>query len=170
MTMVTLGAVPTGEGLLDLLGACHARIRSHARLAFVLGARAELEVSSGAAQCLRYFREALPLHVRDEEESLVPRLAGREPAFDLALAQMHVEHREHEARLAELLALLERVQVAPHDLAVRRRLALIAGALETDLDAHLRNEEAVVFPAITQLLSGVQQREIVRELRTRRAA
>ncbi|HEX9400550.1 MAG TPA: hemerythrin domain-containing protein [Anaeromyxobacter sp.] len=42
-----------------------------------------------------YFTEALPLHARDEEESVLPRLHGRDSAVDAELAAMEREHREH---------------------------------------------------------------------------
>jgi iron-sulfur cluster repair protein YtfE (RIC family) len=165
---VTLGAPPEGEELVDLLLACHARIRKFLRLAFTLGARVELDPGEVGVQCLRYFVEAFPLHVRDEEDSLLPRLGGRSVALDVALAQMRAQHFEHERNVAELIAALRATIESPKDHSVRRRLALIASTLETDLEAHLVLEEDIVFPLINRALSPPIRRAIVSELRARR--
>lgn len=159
------------ESLLELLLACHTRIRRYARLAFTIGARPELpaaEVKEAAAQCLRYFTEALPLHVRDEEDSLWPRMAGRSPALDATMAQMRVQHFGHGVRLDALIGALRAVQQQPHQLAVHRQLALAASTLETDFEDHLRLEETELFPHLEEALSTEVQQTIVAELRARR--
>lgn len=166
-----LGETPSGEGLVDLLLACHARIRRHARLALTIGARMELplgEVMGVATQCLRYFSEALPLHVRDEEDSLAPRLAGRSESLDATLAQMRAQHFAHEVLLDVMTEALRAVLAEPASAQHRRRLADAAATLETDLEAHLSLEEAALFPFIGGALSAGEQAEAVRELRARR--
>jgi iron-sulfur cluster repair protein YtfE (RIC family) len=168
--MVRLGEAHGGEGLRDLLLACHARIRKFARLAFTIGARTELphdEVRAASAQCLRYFTEALPLHVRDEEDSLWPRLAGRSAAVDAALSQMRSQHFGHEAQLEALTGALLAVQAHPEDPSARRRLEQCAARLETDFAAHLTLEETNIFPHI-DALSKKEQAQAVEELRARR--
>lgn len=162
---------PSPESLVDLLGACHTRIRRFARLAFTVGARPELpadEVRDASEQCLRYFTEALPLHVRDEEDSLLPRLAGRSGALDAALAQMRAQHFSHQVQLESLDAALRAVQLHPNEPALHRQLASVASTLETDLEDHLRLEETEVFPLIDRALAPEVREAIVAELRARR--
>lgn len=160
------------ESLLGLLMACHTRIRRFARLAFTLGARPSLpraEVTEAAEQCLRYFAEALPLHVRDEEDSLWPRLAGRSPALDASMAQMRAQHFGHTVRLEVLMDALKAVQNRPNNPLLHRQLELAASALETDLEEHLRLEESELFPLLEEALSEDLRQLIILELRSRRS-
>ena len=50
-----------------------------------------------ARACLRYFRQALPLHAADESVSLMPRLLVVAPQVAAPLERMHGEHSEIEA-------------------------------------------------------------------------
>lgn len=170
--LVTLGVSPGGEGLLDLLMACHTRIRRFSRLALTIGVRPdvpEAEVREVATQCLRYFTEALPLHVRDEEDSLWPRVAGKSAAIDAALAQMRAQHFAHGARVEALTEALRGVLADPKDLTARRRLAAAAGTVESDFEEHLQLEESTLFPFLKQELSVADQLTAIAELRARRA-
>ena len=174
MNLVPLGlgspaAAP--ESLLQLLLACHTHIRRFARLALTVGARPELpsaEVKEATTQCLRYFTEALPLHVRDEEDSLWPRLAGRSATLDATLAQMRAQHFGHVARLTALEAALRAVHARPNEPALHRQLAAAASTLETDFEDHLALEETELFPFLEQTLSAEDQEAVIEELRARR--
>jgi iron-sulfur cluster repair protein YtfE (RIC family) len=169
--LVQLGGAPRqAETLRDLLMECHGRIRHFSRLALTIAARPELaadEVKEGAAQCLRYFTQALPLHVRDEEDSIAPRLAGQSAGLDATLAQMRAQHFEHETKVERLINSLEAVIQKPNT-ANRRQLALISATLETDFEAHLRLEELQILPLLDKLLKPAVQSEIIKELRARR--
>lgn len=170
--LVSLGKRTSEESLSGLLLACHQRIRAFSQLALTAAVRHDVppdETRDACARCARYFREALPLHVADEEESLLPRLRGQRTALDEALATMHAQHAEHAAPLAELLAALARVGDAPGDLTLREPLRDVAARVEREFAAHLALEESVVFPALAELLSAAQQAEVVAELRARRA-
>ncbi|MDP1825913.1 MAG: hemerythrin domain-containing protein [Archangium sp.] len=178
MNLVQLG-LPDGvargdppETLLGLLLACHTRIRRFARLALTVGARPELpaaEVKDAASQCLRYFTEALPLHVRDEEDSLWPRLAGHSAALDATMAQMRAQHFAHRVRLDALTSALEAVRQRPNEPGLHKELAAAASTLETDFEDHLALEEAELFPFFDEALDAEAQEAIVRELRARRS-
>ncbi|MBN8616763.1 MAG: hemerythrin domain-containing protein, partial [Deltaproteobacteria bacterium] len=103
--LVSLGKRALRPGIVPLLADCHAKIRFFSRLAVALGQQSAADEADVAARCgevRRYFREALPLHVADEEESIRPRLAGHADA----LAQMHAEHDAHREALAALDAAL----------------------------------------------------------------
>lgn len=158
--------------LIELLVACHARIRSFAQLAVAIAeaprAVSEAEIIDGCERCTRYFAEALPLHVADEEQSVMPRLLVAAPEVASALQTMQAEHHEHEPLLAELLAQLRAVAAVPHDLVARVALAAVAVPLQTAFEQHLRGEEDTVFRAIRDRLTVAQRAEIVEELRARR--
>lgn len=155
------------------LSECHGRIRSFLGLAARLAAAPEPpreEVAEAAGRVHRYFAVALPLHVRDEQESIGPRLRGRDRTLDRALLQMEAEHLDHEPAVARLLTLCQTLQADPGRLhALRSDLAGIAAQLDTELDGHLALEEAVVFPAIDRYLEPVVRAAVVAEMRARRA-
>ena len=157
------------QDLVDLLRACHARIRHFSALAYEAATRHDApadQVKEACARVERYFREALPLHVADEEESIAPRLRGLSPEVDRALDTMEHQHEQHGPRLAVFLRMVAAVGRDPHALRFKDTLATIARDLERDFAEHLALEEAVIFPAIRELLSEKIQARIVDELRS----
>lgn len=171
--LVKIGGIKARGDVVDLLLDCHGRIRSFSalavRLAEVEGASDE-EVREAAFRVRRYFMVAFPRHVADEEDSVLPRLLGKDPAVDEALHAMAREHAEHEAPLASLLTacatLSERPEALPE---LRESLARDASHLQCAFEEHLRAEEAVVLPAMREHLSKEELEQILRELRGRRA-
>ncbi|MCC6217081.1 MAG: hemerythrin domain-containing protein [Polyangiaceae bacterium] len=158
--------------LVGLLVDCHGRIRQFLGVARAVAEREDVGAADRAEACQRverYFRVALPLHVRDEEDGLAPRLTTAPPAVLEALATMTRQHAEHTPLLEGLLAALAAVEAAPDDLARRAALAGVVRELEPELEAHLRLEEAVVFPYLERALSREVEAELVAELRARRA-
>ena len=161
-----------GGDAVDLLVECHARIRHFMavarRLSEVRDVPAE-EIRDAAASVHRYFSAALPLHARDEEESLVPRLRGLEPALDQALDEISHEHDLHGppvGRIVDLCAVLQEEPARHQDLAGKLSEAVVE--LDRHLTAHLDREEAVIFPAVRRLLAPETNAAIVSELRMRR--
>lgn len=157
--------------LVDLLLACHGKIRHFTEVARAAG---ELVAPPAALveacdSAHRYFAEALPLHVADEEQSLLPRLVGRDPALDQALFAMQAEHEAHAAGITALLAALRSVACAPEDGALRRALACAALQTAALFAPHLQAEEQHVFPALHRLLSEAEQQAVIGELRARRS-
>src|SRR5690242_6505881 len=108
------GETKVREGdVFDALLDCHARIRTFLGLARRLAGddpATETETRDAAAAVERYFTVALPLHVLDEDESLLPRLRGRNADLDLAIALMHGEHLDHKGTIARLASLCGRVR------------------------------------------------------------
>ncbi len=158
------------DDLLALLAECHERIRAFADLA-VEASRPEpsdADVAEACARCVRYFVEAFPLHVADEEESLLPRLRGLSADVDAALAAMHAQHAGHQPLLGDFVAALKSLRDAPADPWRRNYLGTVASQLQDHFDAHLALEEAVLFPAIASSMPAVVQAAVVRELRARR--
>jgi len=162
--------VASGE-LLQLLLECHGRIRSFVDLAEAIATRHEApaaQVIQACASVERYFTEALPLHVADEEQSLAPRLRGRSAEVDRALASMERQHTEHELKLAGLLSALSSVRREPQEAALKLELARATKVLGDDFSEHLTLEESIIFPAARQLLSVELRASILVELRQRR--
>ena len=167
-----LGKPSAPSDAVDLLLECHVRIRHFVAMAQRLGGAsgaAAPEIADTAQRVVRYFGQALPLHVRDEEDSLAPRLRGRDPLLDAAIAAMEREHGEHQPALAMLLAATSAVAVDPArhaSLAVEVRRA--ADDLARQFEDHLAQEEAVVLPAVRRLLDAETDAAIVQEMRQRR--
>ncbi len=115
--MLTKLGKPAAPGdAVDLLLECHQRIRAFLDLAGLLGrpGHEPAEVAADAAlRVHRYFALALPLHARDEEESIAPRLRGLDAAVDAELATMIGEHRDHQGPLLELVGACAELAVEP---------------------------------------------------------
>ena len=168
---VQIGRRQPPEGLVTLFLECHGRIRAFTEIALRLGEQEDVppeEVVDASARCLRYFTEALPLHIADEEESLLPLLRGREAAVDAALELMHAQHEAHEPLLAELVDALRERRGAPEATSARARLATAARRAQPELLLHLEHEERVLFPAARRLLTGAEEQAVLTELRARR--
>ena len=169
--LVSIGKSRRSGELVELLLECHGRIRQFTELARETGERRDLAAPDVVAACQRverYFVEALPLHVRDEEDSILPRLRGRSEALDQALARMRLEHEQHEPVLAELLTACRALQKAPSDGAYLRELSQVAERLTHAFLPHLKLEESLIFPAVRELLSDAERASITSELRARR--
>jgi iron-sulfur cluster repair protein YtfE (RIC family) len=171
--MLRIGTPRPAEDIVDLLLDCHARIRSFSELAVRLGEASRptpAEVAEAAAQVRRYFLEALPLHARDEEESVLPRLAGRDPSVEAALVAMHRDHLGHGELVEPVLALCAELVASPErHLELAPALAEAGRRMRAHFEAHLASEEGTIFPALAQVADD-EQRRIVEELRGRRGA
>jgi hemerythrin-like domain-containing protein len=167
-----LGMPVAPTDAVDLLVECHGRIRSFLAMARSLaearGAEA-IDIADTAYRVHRYFALALPLHARDEEESVLPRLRGREPAVDAELEAMVRQHAEHRPVLDALVGACARLSRDPGRHA---ELGPVVGRAAEELQRHfadhLAREEGVVFPALRRLLDQEADSAIVREIRLRR--
>jgi hemerythrin-like domain-containing protein len=158
--------------LLGFLGEYHARIRRETALALALGEgnRPALTIVDACRDVERFFRHALPLHIRDEEESIRPRLLGRDATLDAALAVVTDQHDLHLEIIERACRATAALRVDPESRGPRRALLAIARPMEFVLEAHLRIEEETIFPAIRDRLSREEQENVHREIRARRAA
>lgn len=169
-----IGMTVAPADAVDLLVECHGRIRGFLAMARRLGAARDAEptaVTEAALQVCRYFTEALPLHARDEEESVLPRLRGRDPALDAALEIMARQHREHQAPLGVLVDACAELAREPGRLTDLG--PVITGAaeeLERHFADHLAREESTIFPAMRRLLDQATDLSVVMEFRERRRA
>jgi hypothetical protein len=165
MSLVQLGArSPREPTVAELLLECHARIRAFTQLAVQLPApdAPDAEIADAAARVHRYFTQALPLHVADEELSIAPRLRLLVPD---ALAAMEREHRAHEELLASLVPAWAALREHPDG---RRATHAPAARLQSVLEEHLAAEERLVIPALARL-PAVELGAIAAEMRRRRS-
>ncbi len=171
--MLTKLGKPAAPGdAVDLLLECHQRIRAFLGLADRLGQPGPdpaQAVAEAAARVHRYFTLALPLHAQDEEESIAPRLRGREPAVDAELSTMIGEHRDHQAPLGDLVGACAELAADPgRHPALAGAVARPAAELARQFGPHLAREESVIFPAVRRLLVAGADAELVKEIRLRR--
>lgn len=155
----------------ELLAACHERVaRSLAllqRLVDHVDANGvDPTAAAAAADVLRYFDLAAPLHHEDEERHVFPAVAG-DAALAPVCARLVAEHRAIAAQWALLRPLLASAAAALADIDV--------GALRTEAaafvalhDAHLRTEDELVFPRARQNLTPQQRTAMSTEMAARR--
>jgi len=152
----------------DMLVDCHARIRKFCALAKRLAQGGPTEqIADAAAQLRRYFGVALPLHIRDEDESIRPRLERLgDRTLSEALDAMTHEHVAADIALAELLEQWDAIAREPSD---ARCFATYKPTvwLDRHLLAHLHDEEARIFPVLDRLLPAHWD-AIVAEMKARR--
>lgn len=164
----------TSADVFDRMLSCHARIRHHASLAVRLSealASPASEVAEAASQVHRYFSKALPLHARDEELTLAPRLRGLSSEIDGALAAMIGEHAEHEPLLETLVSLCGELATHPDRLVqVAQSLSECSRNLEAAFSLHLEHEERVVFPAARAHIPDDEKARMAAELDERHRA
>ncbi len=169
--MITLIPAPIDESPMQLLLACHERIRKYLKICWRLG-EAEMDdldaIQNSARDAAKYFLEALPLHMLDEHDSIMPRLSGLSQAMDAALARMQREHLLEEDTVQELIGYCDSLSEAPLRLeSIREDLRQCVRRLTVTLESHLSGEEREIFPALLELPIAVQT-EIVTEMRARR--
>ena len=163
---------PTG-----LLSDCHRRIEMFletlAAAGKVMGAPPSVDTARALQSALVYFRQAAPKHTADEEQSLFPRLRGREePELRSALSTLDRLEKDHEAvsplhaeveRLAE--SYLENGSLSASD--VQAFQTAVARLQETYRE-HIRVEDFTVFPLAAHLLSDSDKSAIAQEMAARR--
>ena len=153
--LVQIGQRSLAQDVVALLYECHARIRTFLELARRMATTPTLDAvdtRTTAAQVRRYFTLAFPLHLQDEDETLIPRLRGQHADVDAALDKMHLDHEEHAEAVRRLVAICSALEQDPRQLPARaNELGDAASALTAALEPHLVLEETVIFPALAQL-------------------
>lgn len=178
--LVRIGAAPAvgapTRDPVELLLACHVRIRDHAALARELATARGVDASliqDAARDLERYHAIALPLHQEDEDASIRPRLeaAATSTAVREALARMGEEHAALERVVADLLPLWSALAVEPGRHAeLAPRLLEPTHRLGELWEQHLAPEETIIFPAIRASLSWAEAAAIRGEIEARRKA
>lgn len=169
--LVQIGKRAEAQDVVELLLECHDRIRKFLAMARGLAqaaAAAPDEIRDVAWQVRRYFLESLPLHIADEEDDIVPRLAGASAEIDHALAAMEADHASHEPLVHRLVELCGVLIADPRQVAdIAAELGAVASRLTADFAAHLEVEERVIFAALRQIPSAGRG-EILAAMRARR--
>ncbi|MGH8588380.1 MAG: hemerythrin domain-containing protein, partial [Gammaproteobacteria bacterium] len=99
----------------------------------------------GAAEALRlaeWYENAMPLHHRDEERALFPRIVNCSFLIDGMIERLALDHDEIEAAWGELAPLLRH----PEDIANPKRLSQVAHPFEKLLREHIVRENEDFFP------------------------
>jgi iron-sulfur cluster repair protein YtfE (RIC family) len=153
------GRGPLGEAQepVEALLEAHDRTRHFTTVALRL-ARSPLAsprlITDSASALRRYFGSALPLHDRDEDDYVVPRLLEARPgrALEHALARMAGDHRAIDETVSALDDLWARVMARPGELSrLGEQLHARCRALASILESHLQLEEELIFPAVSML-------------------
>lgn len=163
---------------LGLLSDCHRRIERFLYLLITIARQARGGALSdeqvGAMECaLRYFSEAAPNHVRDEEDSLFPRLRERQgqqiQRAMKQLASLEDEHVVVERTHLEVEQLgkqwMEKGELSPDE---AMAFSDLLAKLSRIYHQHIRIEEKEIFPLAANLLEQSVVHEIGREMAERR--
>lgn len=157
----------------EMLAACHARMERSLDLLQRLGQHlqeqgCDAQARSAAADVLRYFDIAAPLHHQDEELHVLPRL--RELGRAGVAARLRADHQvmEHDwARLRLDLVAVVDGRLDAHALpAATARWAQFAALYRR----HLAAEESLAFPCAAEGLSAAQHQAMGTEMAARRGA
>ncbi len=182
ITSIKLGEAPALErDPVDMLTACHQRIRSFTAIALRLAELCDTglrpvsemaaEIANAAQAVHRYYSIALPLHEADENESLYPRLrqalsAGEELR---AVEDMVAQHGPLNQVIARLLPRWHELRGAPEKLVSFSTEMLADSRRLLELwNRHLALEENVVFPLIRARLNADALGAIYAEMKRRR--
>jgi len=174
---VTIGAKLESDlnDPIGLLGDCHRRIERFLGVIVALAKQAggsELDAEQRRAldTALRYFQQAAPRHVADEEQSLFPRLrqSGSAAAVE-ALQRLEQDHQTIEPWHAELDGLGRKwLAEGRLDALSAGRFESLARQLQDVYRPHIAAEDQDVFPHARQALDDEQLRAIAREMADRR--
>lgn len=174
---VTIGAKLESDFTdpIGLLGDCHRRIERFLGVIVAVeeqagGAELDAEQRRALDTALRYFQQAAPRHVADEEESLFPRLrqSGSAAAIE-TLRRLEQDHQAIEPWHAELDRLGRKwLADGRIDLVAARRFQNLARRLQEVYEPHIAVEDGELFPQARQALDVEQLREIGEEMAARR--
>ena len=152
-------ATDFSDGLAVLL-AYHERFLVGQRLVAFAATLAQQGLDeAGAAEALRlaeWYETAMPLHHRDEERALFPRIVNRTFLIDGMIERLALDHDEIEALWGELAPLLRH----PEESANPKRLSQVAHPFEKLLREHIVRENEDFFPKLEALLASDRRRDI----------
>lgn len=177
---ITIGAPPEHgfDTPLGLLSDCHRRIEKFLDLLL----RVTDEAGGGAltppqreamATALRYFEQAAPLHTRDEEESLFPRLRASADsdaqAALSAVAALEADHDAADVAHAAVDALGRRwLEAGTLNAAEATQLRGLLQDLRESYRHHIAVEDTQVFPTAARALPPGEVAAVGREMALRR--
>lgn len=166
---------PEKYDAVDELYDCHERIRHYLALARRISTAQhapDAEVRDAAGSLIRYFSKAYPLHVVDEDLSLIPRLKNTSPPPEVlsAIRALHEDHADLEPVVDAFCDAMQLLVDRPDRLtALQSRLAPMVDVLTEELEEHLAVEEDVLLPYARIALTPEMLGTIAREMHHRRA-
>ena len=176
---VSIGASEnTFANPIGLLSDCHRRIERFLQILLTIATQArggalDAEHRHALEAGLRYFREAAPKHIADEEEDLFPRLrqlrGGRIPPVLTDIDRLEAEHKTAEGWHRQVDQLGEgwlsenflQMEDAVH-------FKNLLTSLSDLYQAHIRLEEDRVFPAARGELAEAELRAMGQRMAVRR--
>ncbi len=157
---------------LAMLLECHGWIRRFLRDAWKLSEADSSDlvaVQYAATQVLNFFLTVMPVHIEEEQETVLPRLTGLSASLDKALAHMVQDHEERDVTLQEVIGYCHILSRHPESLEkFRESFRRCTRHLTVDLESHLMAEERDIFPNI-EALPHAEQSAMAAEMRRRRA-
>lgn len=169
--MLPIADLPSLEDPIEMLTACHDKVRRFSSLCIRVGEHVEQhgcdpDARQAAASALRYFEQAAPLHHADEECDLFPALRRLgDLALTAALDQIEQEHRYLAHLWAETAHWLTAVTQAKVRTVPKALLSTFASTYQT----HARQEEERLYPHARRLAPHVLAR-ISQAMQVRRGA
>lgn len=158
----------------EMLAACHERVRRSldllGRLVDHLGDKGhDAQTRSAAADVLRYFDIAAPLHHQDEELHVFPLLLKQGNAtLRGTVLRLRADHRQMETLWVVVRIALLRWQEPGCTDGVSAELRAAIEGFRGIYAGHIEAEESQVFPAARVAMSQAKQEAMGREMRTRR--
>ncbi len=158
----------------EMLGACHERVQRTLDLLgrlidYISNKGHDTQTQSAAADVLRYFDLAAPLHHQDEELHVFPRLLTQgDAAQRTTVLRLQAEHRRMEQDWAVLRTTLLRWREAGCTEAVSAATREAAARFAALYAEHLDTEDALVFPAARALTPTDELAAMGAEMQARR--
>ncbi len=157
----------------EMLAACHERVRNSLELlgrivAHIDSQGHDAQSRAAAADVLRYFDIAAPLHHEDEERHVFPLVAGGDAELAALGRRLHADHDEMASeweRLREALSAWSAAgDAGPVGNAARSSAARFAALYA----GHLVIEEDRIFPAVRAMLDDRALAAMGTEMQSRR--
>lgn len=168
--------LPTTDTPLEMLVACHGRVRKFTdtlvRLADHLAAHgADEQARQAATSILRYFEQAAPRHHADEEDDLFPALlaAANERSDCTGLRDtIAALTREHKELDAEWQSVRQQLQAVVDGQTADLHAGDLARRFAQRYQQHAGREESEVYPWAATLLSAADMARIADAMTQRR--
>lgn len=164
-------SAPDFDKPLELLLACHTKIRQHCQLLVDLCIYLETHSPDEDARdtcnkLYRYFSESVPHHHQDEEQELFPLLlTSPQLTQDITalISKLKLEHFELDKLWSKFVPVLKNT-----DLVTLAIMTNQARMLQQSYEQHIEQENALLIPTAEQLLKTDQLQKLGQQMKTRR--
>ena len=158
--------LPGFDDPIALLRACHEKMQSHCDLLAALLDKETLddEAREAARNLVRYFSQSAPLHHRDEEEDLFPRINRQSLKIAELVHGLKKEHQTLDALWDNIVPELKKLPAAGFSEAFKQS----AMEFSTLCREHIGRENRELLPLATNSLSRQALAEIGESMAARR--